>query len=119
MGEAEDRDSSLRREFRELGKNLKRLVRTAWEHDERKRIQNEVEEGLIELQSSLENLISEFRASPAGERMHAQTKRLTEAAQAGDLELKVQQEFGNALHKMNAEIQAAIEALEDAEQDVK
>ena len=101
----------LRHEFRELGINLKELVHTAWKHDERKRIQNEIEEGLTELQTSLEALVSEFRSSPAAEKIQAQTKQLSEAADAGELELRVKQEFGGALRRMNIEIQKAIDSL--------
>jgi hypothetical protein len=101
----------LRHEFRELGKNLKELVHTAWKQDERQRIQGEIEEGLTELQTSLEHMVAEFRASPAGEKIQAQTKQLSEAARAGELELRVKDEFSGALRKMNIEIQRAIEAL--------
>lgn len=109
--------ADLRHEFRELGKNLKELVQTAWTHDERRRIQSEIEEGLTELQSSLESMVAEFRASPAGEKIQAQTKQLSEAAQAGETELRIKEEFSGALRAMNSELQQAIKSLTETKKD--
>lgn len=108
---------TLRHEFRELGKNLKELVQTAWKHDERRRLQNEIVEGLTELQIYLENLGHEIRASTAGEKIKAQTKQLSEAALAGEQELRAEQAFSNALRVINVEIQKRIDALSQTEED--
>ena len=94
----------LKEEFRNLGGNLKDLLRTAWEREERKKAQAEVEAGLSELIAALSQISKELAETPAGQRLRAEAKGLQARVQSGEVQEKVHSELLEALRKVNADL---------------
>lgn len=91
-------------EFRELGRNLKNVFHSAWESAERKNLQQEIESGLDELGKSLKQAATEFKDSPAGERLREDARDLEERIRSGEVEQKVRSDLGSALRQVNEEL---------------
>jgi hypothetical protein len=100
----------LAEEFRKLGLNLKEAFASAWESDERKRLQREIEDGLAEVASTLQGAAQEFSASPTGQQLKADLKTLEARVQSGELETKIRDEFVRALRAINAELEKVASA---------
>jgi len=96
---------SLKDEFRRLGSNLQQTIINAWESDERKEVQKDLEEGFTELISSLRKMASEFEQSPAAQQMKSDIHDINERVQSGELQSKVRQDIFGALRKANEEIE--------------
>jgi hypothetical protein len=94
----------LKEELRNLGANLKEVLRTAWEREERKKAQADVEAGLAELVAALSEISKELTESPAGQRLRAEAKDLQARVQTGEVQEKVHYELLEALRKVNADL---------------
>jgi hypothetical protein len=53
MDETPKPEENLAEEFRKLGKNLVEALSAAWNTEERKKMQQEIEEGLVDLTATL------------------------------------------------------------------
>jgi hypothetical protein len=56
-------------ELRALGENLRSVLQAAWDSDDRRRLQREIESGMSELAESLGKAAREFSESEAGWQM--------------------------------------------------
>jgi hypothetical protein len=110
-GEQETREENLAEEFRTLGKNLTEALRAAWEHPERKRIQDEIVNGITELGNTLKSEADNFSQSPSGQQIKSDVQEIGERIHSPQTQAKVRQELISALQNVNAELQKAIERL--------
>ena len=94
-------------QLNELGKNLRDALRTAWESDERRKLQQEIEVGLANLGDSLSQAAKEFTDSPTGQNLKEDVKDMHERWQTGDVGTKVRSEITEALRTVNQELQKA------------
>lgn len=94
----------LKEELRNLGANLKEVLRTAWEREERKKAQADVEAGLAELVAALSQISKELAETPAGQRLRTEAKDLQARVQSGEVQEKVHSELLEALRKVNADL---------------
>ena len=76
-------DSDLRDEFRNLGENLTQAFNTAWESDKRKRLQEEMQEGLSELGTTLKELGSQIKESEVIQKVQDDVEDLGEGVRSG------------------------------------
>lgn len=104
MTESQSTHDDLGDELRALGAALKDLLQAAWESDERKRAQQEIETGLEDLARTLRSAGQEFSASPTGQRLKADVHDLHERLRASEVDDKVRQELVAALRRVNAEL---------------
>ncbi len=91
-------------EFTELGKSLTSLLRSAWESEERKKLQKEIEAGLTDLSGTLSKAATEFSESPTGQNLKADLKDLRQRVESGEVEAQVRQDVLSALRAANAEL---------------
>jgi hypothetical protein len=91
-------------ELRELGRNLRQMLETAWQSDERKKLQQELESGLQELTSNLSQTAQEFSASPTGQTLKHDLYDLNERIRSGEVEAKLRSEFLTALRAANSSL---------------
>ena len=84
-------------ELRELGRNLGALLQSAWDSDERKKVQQEIETGLKDVTKSLQDLAN----SPTGQTIKADLNELNERLRTGEVEAKVRAEVLSALRLAN------------------
>ena len=97
----EKKSSEILDELRELGENLRSLLQSAWESDERRKMQQEIETGLNDLYTSLSQAVKEFSDSPTGQNLKSDLEDLEERFRTGEVETKIRAEVISALHAAN------------------
>jgi uncharacterized protein YukE len=91
-------------ELRSLGENLRSVFQTAWDSDDRRRFQQELQKGLGELGESLSQAARDFSQSEAGRQVKEDLRDLGERLQSGEVESKVRQDLTQILRKLNEEL---------------
>lgn len=107
MTEKSNTEGQMRDEFRNLGENLKAIVNAAWESEERRKIQHEVEEGINELGQAVNELINKFQTSDVAEKVSEGVDQIGAQIRSGEAETKVRDGLVTALQTFNAELQKA------------
>ncbi len=95
-------------QLNELGKNLREALQSAWESEERRKLQKEIEDGLANLGASLSQAAKEFSNSPTGQNIKEDVKDMRERWKTGEMGSKVHSEVVEALRKVNTELQKAV-----------
>jgi hypothetical protein len=105
----ENRESTedIGEQLKELGKNLSEALRTAWESEERRKLQQEIEVGLANLRDSLSDAAKDFSASQTGQNIKEDVRDLQERWKTGEVGQKVRSEIAEALRTVNNELQKA------------
>jgi signal recognition particle GTPase len=106
-------------ELHNLGKNLKELLQTAWEREERKKAQKDIETGLNELAKTLSQAANEFSQSPTGQTLKADLQDLQQRIQTGEVETKVRTEVVSALRAANEGLKKAATGVKPPEEKQK
>ena len=104
---SESNSDDLAAEFRNLGNNLKEILQSAWESEERKKLQQEIEVGLADLGKSLDNTVEEFKVSPAGQRLKTEVQDLHQRVRSGKVETELRENLLSVLRKVNSELEKA------------
>jgi hypothetical protein len=94
-------------ELRKLGNNIKTILATLWESEERKKVQREVETGLNSFGSSLNQAANDFQKSDAGQRLKDDIDQISEQIRRGEIEARVRTNILSALKVVNEELQKA------------
>jgi hypothetical protein len=111
--------NNIKDEFQALGENFKSLFTSAWESEERKKLQSELEAGMRELGVTLNDLAEEIRTSQAGETIRREATDFHERVKSGEVETKAREEIVKALKALNSELEKVSEkfATNPAEDD--
>jgi len=107
MTDAPETEGSLAAEFQNLGKNLKDALRAAWEGEDRKKLHQEIETGLMALGKALNEAATEFSESPTGQRLKAESEELRERLRSGEIASRTRDELLALLRRINAELEKA------------
>lgn len=94
-------------QLNELGKNLRQVLQSAWESEERRKVQKEIEDGLANLGASLSQAARDFSSTPAGQTLKEDVEDLKARWRSGEVESKARAELSEALRKVNEELQKA------------
>ena len=97
----------LGEQLNQLGKNLRDALRTAWESEERQKLQQEIAIGLANLRDSLSEAASDFSGSQTGQNIKEDVQDLRERLHTGELGSKVRSEIAEALRTVNRELEKA------------
>ena len=92
-------------EWQELGQNLKDIFQGAWESDERRKLQENIEAGLADFAGSVNKAVEEFKVSPTGQQLKADVEDFHERVKSGDVENRARQEFASLLRSINSELE--------------
>jgi uncharacterized protein with von Willebrand factor type A (vWA) domain len=98
----------LAEEFHQLGDNLKKFFVNAWESEQRKNLQEEIEAGLRELGDTLKDTAEEIQESETGQRIITEAEDFRDRVRDGSVEQKVRSDLHTFLKKLNIEIEKAI-----------
>lgn len=98
----------LASEFQHLGDNLKKFFVNAWESEQRKTLQKEIEEGLSDLGDTLKDTVIEIQDSETGQRIKSDAEDFRDRVRHGDVEQKVRSDLTSILQKLNSELEKAI-----------
>ncbi len=107
--------SGVKDEFKNLGDNLKNLLSSMWESEERRKFQAEIEEGLHEIGKALDDLAVEIKSSEAGQTLKKEVKQFGEQVQSGEFENKAREEILKTLKFLNQELQKAVDNFSSSE----
>lgn len=105
MEEPNENISSLRDEFRNLGSHLKALIQSAWESEERKNLQQELEGGMQELGNALNDMAADFQTGETGQKIRQEVDEFSARVRSGEVEDKARSEILKALKQLNAELE--------------
>jgi hypothetical protein len=105
MSENKPPEESIADELRNLGKSLAETLQAAWESPERRKLQQEIEAGLLEMRSTLKREVDNFSQSSTGQRIKTDVNGVQQRIRTGEMEEKVRSEMINALRLANAELQ--------------
>ena len=94
-------------ELHNLGKNLKDLLQSVWEREERKKVQSEIETGLNDLAKTLSQAANDFAQSQTGQTLKSDIQDLQQRIQTGEVETKVRSEVVSALRMANEGLKKA------------
>jgi hypothetical protein len=100
-------NDNIGEQLNELGKNLREALQTAWASEERRKLQQEIEDGLANLGASLSQAAQEFSNSPTGQTLKEDVKDLHDRWRTGEVRSKARTEIVDALRKVNVELQKA------------
>ncbi|MBN2044792.1 MAG: hypothetical protein JW757_07220 [Anaerolineales bacterium] len=109
--ETNHQNSSLRDEFQALGENLKAIFNAAWESEERKKFQTEIEAGMRELGAAMTDFADDIRNSQAGEKLRQEAVEFHERVKSGEVENKAREEIVKVLKGLNDEIAKAVDKM--------
>lgn len=107
MSDQTENEGDISEEFRTLGENLLKTLRTVWESPELKKLQQEIEAGLTQLGATLKEEASTFNESPTGQQLKSDFEDLRQRVRSGELETKAREELLNTLRLVNAELDKA------------
>lgn len=91
-------------ELRALGENLRSAFQAAWDSDDRRRLQREMEAGIGALAELLGQAARDFAESETGKQMKQDAREFGERVRSGEVESKVRQDLTAILRKMNEEL---------------
>jgi ElaB/YqjD/DUF883 family membrane-anchored ribosome-binding protein len=106
----EQTPEDLASEFENLGDNLKKMFIGAWESEQRKNLQEEIEEGLAGLGKTLKQTSNEIQESETGQRVKSEAEDLRDRVRSGEVETKIRSDLQSVLHKLNKELEKVIPA---------
>jgi hypothetical protein len=94
-------------QLNELGKNLRDALQTAWSSDERRKLQQEIEDGMANLGATLSQAAKDFSNTPTGKTITEDMKDLHQRWKTGEVGSKVHSDVVEALRRVNEELQKA------------
>jgi gas vesicle protein len=112
----EQTPENLASEFQNLGDNLKKMFLGAWESEQRKNLQKEIEEGLAGLGNSLKQTANEIQESETGQRVKSEAEDLRDRVRSGEVETKIRSDLQSVLHNLNKELEKVIRTAPPSEE---
>lgn len=107
MSEQRPSYEELGNELRSLGENLRQVLQAAWDSEERRRAQEEIERGLEDLAQALRSAGQEFAASPTGQRLKDDVSGLHDRLRSRQVDGRLRDELLAALRRVNQELSRA------------
>ena len=111
MSEDKKSEDSLINEFQDLGENLVKTFRAAWDNPERQRLQQEIEDGLVEMRSTMKQEVESFRESPTGQRLKSDVDDFQDWVKDSNTEDQIRSELIKALNIANTELKKVADKL--------
>jgi hypothetical protein len=96
---------TISEQLNELGKNLREALQTAWSSEERRKLQQDIEEGMASLGATLSQAAKDFSSTPTGKTISDDMKDLQQRWRSGEVGTKVHTEVVDALRRVNDELQ--------------
>lgn len=106
-GENQATNDNIGDQLNELGKNLREALQSAWQSEERRKVQKDIEDGLANLGASLSQAARDFSNTPTGQNLKEDVQDLNERWRTGEVGSKVRSEIAEALRSVNNELKKA------------
>lgn len=98
-------EGDLHREFEQLGQNLKAAFKAAWESQESRKLQAELQSGLAALEVGLRQAAQEVTTGETGQRFRAEVDDFSQRVKSGEVESRLRTDLLSALRTVNSELQ--------------
>ena len=104
MTEENKTNSEIKDAFKDLGKNLKKAVNSAWDSEERTHVQEQIEYGFSDLGSALETFVQDVSNTDAGQKLKDGVEDFGERLRSGEVEQKAKAELVKAIDYLNEQL---------------
>jgi soluble cytochrome b562 len=84
-------------EFQKLGRQFAETLQTAWDSEERKRVEKEVREGMQSFVNEVDQVIREVKASDKTEKIKSEAEELKTRVESTDIAARARQGFVQGL----------------------
>jgi hypothetical protein len=111
MSEDKKTEDSLINEFHTLGENLVNTFRAARGNPEQKSLQQEIEDGLIEMRTTIKQEAESFPESPTGQRLKSDIDVFRKWVKSSNTEDQIRKELIKALKIANTELKKVTDKL--------
>jgi hypothetical protein len=104
MTEENKTNNEIKDAFKDLGKNLKNAVNSAWDSEERAQVQEQIEYGLSDLGSALETFVQDVSNTDAGQKLKDGVEDFGERLRSGEVEHKAKADLVKAVDYLNEQL---------------
>ncbi|MDX1436914.1 MAG: hypothetical protein R3335_08890 [Anaerolineales bacterium] len=105
MDSSNREESDITQELRQLGANLSGTLRSAWESEDRKKFQHEIEAGLQGLGEEIRKAGDEIDVKGISEEVRTGVEGATQKIQSGEVGDRMRSELLSVLQTINAQLQ--------------
>ena len=105
MTDQSNSEEDLAADFRALGNNLLGVLQAAWDRPERQKLQQEIENGLLELGATLKQASDDFSETPVGNRIKTGVDEIRARVESGQVEEVIRNDLQSALRTINTELE--------------
>lgn len=112
----ERHEEGLSEAFRRLGQNLAETIKSAHDSPEARKLRSEVEEGLGEVRTAINQASDDFRASPTHQRLQEDVEEFADRVQSGELAQKAREELLHVINLVNSELKGVQERWASVEE---
>lgn len=121
-GEKKSQEPDLVAEFQTLGRTFAEAFESAWNSEERKRVEQEVRAGVQSFADEVDKVIREAKGSSAGERMKSEASEMASKVESSDIGRRALEGISQGLTWVSVEMGRLAEQLqpkETAEEDLE
>ncbi len=101
----------LVQQFRELGQQLEKAIRKAWESDQGQEFRDQVGKGLKELNTQLGKVADDARKSDVGQNVAKKVKGTVDSVKGDQTAQTALKDLGEALRSLNDELNKLIRSV--------
>ena len=105
MTEEKKSNSEIGNEFEKLGENIRQAVQGVWESEERKRIGQEIHDGLAEIGAAFTSLGDEVIESPGVQRVREEVDDFSDRIQSGEVAQNINDDLVSLLQTINQKLE--------------
>jgi hypothetical protein len=117
MAEKDTDSERISSEFRRFGENLVHALEAAWESEERKKLTQEIQEGVKAFGAAVEASAKEAMESPTARKAREELEQFTDRVQSGEAAREVREGILQTLERINAELEDAAERWQAAAEE--
>ncbi len=110
-----DEGEDIAAEFAELGRKLRNAIHTAWQSEERYRLENDIREGLNRFAKEVDEAAHTVRESELGQRMEASADKVRKDVESGKVGEEVRKGLLTALRSVSQALDKMSESFTPAE----
>lgn len=117
MSNQEPTKEPLLEEFQAFGKNLIEVMRAAWDSPERRRLQDDIENGLAEFGKTIRQEADDLSNTRTGQQLKQDFDQLGKKITTSEAPEKIRMELIKALQSANSELNKIIDQWKSSEEN--
>jgi flagellar motility protein MotE (MotC chaperone) len=112
MAETPQGEKSISQEFNRLGKQVADAIHAAWESEDRKKLQDELTEGLQSFEAQVDEALKKAMQSDTAKQLQQQTEKVVTQVRESGVSEEVRKGLIGGLEVVNKELGKLVEKLE-------